>query len=83
MSPDFRYFQHTGLYELVEIPVEIFRQIEEVQSSSYASEGPTIGIPVGKSPPDFKLKLDRSDSKITLTHIRKEICVVHGTWKIG
>ena len=78
-----RYFVKDRLYELVEIPVSLFYAIKDVPVDAYNSEGPTIGIPVGQDPPDFKLKLDRSDAKITLTHIRKDVCIVHGTWKIG
>jgi hypothetical protein len=36
---------------------------------------------IGKNPPDFTLKLDRSDAKITITKINKNLCLVHGVWQ--
>jgi hypothetical protein len=78
-----RYFRKTGLYELVEIPVSLFDDIFAAGVDAFKSDGPSIGIPVGKDPPNFILKLDRSDAKITLNSIRKEACVVHGQWRVG
>ncbi len=77
-----RYFGERKLYELVEIPVSMFTQIRGVGLSSFDSDGPTINIPIGKTPPDFTLKLDRSDAKITLANINKALCRVHGTWQL-
>jgi hypothetical protein len=78
----FRYFSRQNRYELVEIPVGLLKQVANVSLASFRSEGPSIGIPVGQEPPDFTLKLDRSDAKITLSHIRKSVCIVHADWKI-
>lgn len=77
-----RYFKTKRLYELVEIPVSLFSQIMGVEREQFAKDGPTINIPIGKTPPDFTLKLDRSDAKITIANINKEICTVHGTWQL-
>jgi hypothetical protein len=77
-----RYFHSLQLYELVEIPVPLFSQILEVGRSHFSADGPTINIPVGKDPPDFTLKLDRSDAKITIANINKHLCLVHGTWQL-
>jgi len=77
-----RYFKAKGLYELVEIPVALFNQVLEIEREQFAKDGPTINIPIGKSPPDFQLKLDRSDAKITVARINKDLCSVHGTWRI-
>ena len=77
-----RYFQSLHLYELVEIPVSIFSQILDVGVAHFSSDGPTINIPIGKNPADFTLKLDRSDAKITIANINKELCIVHGTWQL-
>lgn len=77
-----RYFRSLGLYELVEIPVSLFSQILEVNRKHFSSDGPTINIPIGKDPPDFTLKLDRSDAKITMAKINKNLCLVHGTWQL-
>ena len=54
-----RYFQGKFRYELVEIPVSLFRQVLDVGASHYAADGPTISIPIGRVPPDFTLRLDR------------------------
>jgi hypothetical protein len=77
-----RYFQTMNFYELVEIPVVLFSQIQEVGREHFAADGPTINIPIGKNPPDFTLKLDRSDAKITIAKINKQLCMVHGTWQL-
>lgn len=77
-----RYFASTGLYELVEIPVVLFAQVLGIGKMHFASDGPTINIPIGKEPPDFTLKLDRSDAKITIANINKDLCLVHGTWQL-
>lgn len=74
-----RYFERTCTYELVGVPVSLFRQVLDLSVSEFNADGPTINIPVGKIPPDFTLKLDRSDSKITLANILKANCVTHGT----
>jgi hypothetical protein len=77
-----RYFVSTSKYELVEIPVSLFSQIFAVGKSHFSADGPTINIPIGKEPPDFTLKLDRSDAKITLANINKDLCLVHGIWEL-
>jgi hypothetical protein len=77
-----RYFQSLRLYELIEIPVPLFSQILEVSRAHFSADGPTIKIPIGKNPPDFTLKLDRSDAKITIANINRDLCLVHGTWQL-
>ena len=77
-----RYFGSEQKYELVEVPVVLFRQILDVPRAQFSADGPTINIPIGKEPPDFTLKLDRSDAKITVANINKALCVVHGTWRL-
>lgn len=77
-----RYFPKTRFYELVEIPVSLFQQVKMVGRDHFAPDGPTIDIPIGASPPDFTLKLDRSDAKITIANINKARCLIHGTWRI-
>ncbi len=77
-----RYFRRTCTYEMVRIPSGLLRQVEDVPRSEFAPDGPSIGIPVGKVPPDFTLKLDRSDAKVTLANINKEVCDVLGSWRL-
>jgi Type II site-specific deoxyribonuclease len=77
-----RYFKKTFTYELVEIPCSLLSQILDVPRMHFSADGPRIGIPVGKDPPDFTLNLDRSDAKVTLTNINKGVCKVIGEWKL-
>jgi hypothetical protein len=77
-----RLFKNRAFYEMVEIPTSILAQVADVPRAEFAPDGPTIGIPVGKAPPDFTLKLDRSDAKITLANINKDVCKVLGTWQL-
>ncbi len=77
-----RLFKKKAFYELVEIPSTILSQVADVPRSEFAPDGPSIGIPVGTNPPDFTLKLDRSDAKITLANINKGICRILGNWSL-
>lgn len=77
-----RYFHSLCLYELVEIPVSLFSRVLDVDRTHFSADGPTINIPIDKDPPDFTLKLDRSDAKITIANINKDLCLVHGTWQL-
>lgn len=77
-----RYFRDTYTYEMVQISSDLLRQVANVPRSVFAPDGPTIGIPVGQENPDFTLKLDRSDAKITLANINKDVCRVLGTWHL-
>ncbi|MDZ7600379.1 MAG: hypothetical protein U1A06_03275 [Hoeflea sp.] len=77
-----RMFKFKAFYELVEIPTILLAQVADVERAAFAPDGPTIGIPVGKNPPDFTLKLDRSDAKVTLANINKDVCRVLATWQL-
>lgn len=77
-----RYFATRKFYELVEIPVSLFDQIQSVGRSHYSADGPSINIPIGAEPPDFTLKLDRSDAKVTIANIDKSKCKIHGSWQL-
>jgi len=68
-----RNFGALRRYELAEIPVTLLAQVLTVGIKQFAADGPTINIPVGKNPPDFTLKLDRSDAKVTLANINKNL----------
>lgn len=78
-----RYFQQRNSYELIEIPVyPLFSQIQSIPTQAFNADGPTIRVPYDSDSPDFSVKLDRSDSKITITGIKKEKCITHGVWTI-
>jgi hypothetical protein len=32
--------------------------------------------------PDARIRIDRSDAKITVSGIRTEVCTVHGRWTV-
>jgi len=66
------------LYELLEIPTTIFEPVARL-TVQQAQPG-TIKIPGGTSAPDFSIRIDRSDSKVTLAGIRLDLCLVHGRW---
>lgn len=78
-----RFFRDQHIYELVEIPTLLFQQIKNVSRTHFAADGPTINIPIGANPPDFTLKLDRSDAKVTIANINKKLCTVHAVWTLG
>lgn len=77
-----RYLHKSCTYELVQIPSALLGQVAQVPRAKFAPDGPSIGIPVGQSPPDFTLKLDRSDAKVTLANINKDACRVLGSWTL-
>ncbi|MFM5949346.1 MAG: hypothetical protein ACKOPM_08965 [Novosphingobium sp.] len=77
-----RYFRSAQTYEMVQIPSKLLSQVAAVPRSEFAPDGPTIGIPVGQEIPDFTLKLDRSDAKVTLANINKDACRVLGSWRL-
>jgi hypothetical protein len=78
-----RYFKKQNYYELVEIPVVLFAHIQNVSRSYFDSDGPTISIPMGVNPPYMKIKLDRSDAKITIAQILNDHCTVLGLWQFN
>lgn len=77
-----RCFRDDGdmLYELVEVPSDLFKAVDNL-SANEAWEG-TIGIPHGSTEPYLKIRIDRSDAKVTLTGIQLGVCIVHGRWRM-
>ncbi len=77
-----RAMQHSGAtrYQLLEISTELFASVPDLTAEQ--SQAGTIPLPPGSSTPVLKIRLDRSDAKITLTDIRLSACTVHGTWEI-
>jgi Type II site-specific deoxyribonuclease len=69
-------------YELVEIPVALFRRIEELPVAAFDSDAPRIAI-TDDAGDIMELRLDRSDAKITVAKLRKDRCIVHATWQLG
>lgn len=77
-----RGFRKTGSveYELVEIPTRVFAEVDSLSVAE--AQAATINIPSAAEIPDFKIRVDRSDAKITLTGVRLDVCTVHGRWTL-
>ncbi|MGH3673819.1 MAG: hypothetical protein ACRDSH_24830 [Pseudonocardiaceae bacterium] len=79
-----RAFRHASesvrRYELIEIPGALLDAVYNTPKAAFDADGPRVPLPFGETEPDLVLKLDRSDSKITLTLIRIKSCVVHAVW---
>jgi hypothetical protein len=69
-------------YELVEIPVSIFENILTVPKHLFISDAPRIDVSGNDGARLFQLRLDRSDAKITIAQLRREICTIHGEWRL-
>jgi hypothetical protein len=65
-------------YQLIEIPTTHFAAVADVPAANFVAG--TIAVPADD--PTFKIRLDRSDAKITLTGIRLDRCTLHGTWTL-
>jgi hypothetical protein len=68
-------------YQLVEIPVSLFKPILSLDKNLFAPDGPRIEV-ADESGPCMTFILDRSDSKITVAKIPITRCVVHGRWNL-
>lgn len=68
-------------YQLVEIPTSLFTEVDSLSLED--AQLSTIPIPASAVLPSFKIRVDRSDAKITLTGIRLEVITVHGQWKLA
>lgn len=67
-------------YELLELPTEVFASVDQLSVAE--AQRSTIPIPPNVEIPDARIRIDRSDAKITVTGIRIEVCTVHGRWNI-
>ena len=77
----FRYFRNDSKYQLVEFPVQNFNKILLLDRQHFTADGPTIKIPTNAEIPDYSLKIDRSDSKITIDNINIDVCEVLAEWQ--
>ena len=79
----FRKGQNTpSMYQLVEIPSEIFQSLEHAPLASFNADGPTIDCSYGEHDVAARVSLDRSDAKITVKQIQLSACTVHVEWEI-
>ncbi|AOY74474.1 hypothetical protein ARZXY2_4975 (plasmid) [Arthrobacter sp. ZXY-2] len=77
-----RAFREVGAvdYQLVEIPTSLFEAVDNLSVED--AQKATIPMPPNAVLPKFKIRVDRSDAKITLTSIRIDAITVHGEWKL-
>ena len=71
-----------SMYQLVEIPSEIFKSLQDAPLSSFNADGPTIDCSYGSYDDAARVSLDRSDAKITVKQIKLAACTVHVEWEI-
>ena len=69
-------------YQLVEIPSEIFRSLEDAPLEAFNADGPTIDCSFGGRDVAARVSLDRSDAKITVKQIQLAVCNVHVEWEM-
>ena len=67
-------------YQLIEIPSDLFRSLEDVPDSAFAADGPVIDCPYQDLASAAQVSLDRSDAKITIRRIQLAACTVHAEW---
>lgn len=76
--------QDTGslIYELIEIPTSLFESVDRLTVAQ--AQSATIPIPPGSSTKDadLRIRVDRSDAKITVTGIKLSVTDVHGRWQV-
>jgi hypothetical protein len=72
-------------YRLVEIPCSLFLAMEEVQPEMFsdrtANGSTSAQIQCGNGY-SFRLRLDGSVEKVTISGLRQDLCRLHGTWRI-
>lgn len=79
----FREGQNTpSMYQLVEVPSEIFKSLQDAPLSSFNADGPTIDCSYAGYDNSARVSLDRSDAKITVKQIKLAACTVHVEWEI-
>lgn len=66
------------LYELLEIPTDLFSPVDQLDTRTAQLD--TIPVPTDSDHPYMKIRIDRSDAKITLTGVQLGVCDVHGRW---
>lgn len=75
--------QVPGRYQLIEIPADVFRALEDVPTTAFAADGPKIPCTYGGLESAARVELDRSDAKITVGGIQILACTVHAEWHLA
>ena len=67
-------------YQLIEIPSDLFKSLEDVPNSAFAPDGPVIDCAYQGLASAAQVSLDRSDAKITIRRIQLSVCTIHAEW---
>jgi type II restriction enzyme len=72
-------------YELVEIPVELLELVGQLSPADFSEKtrggGSSAWVKRGGSRA-FRIALDGSVEKVSVSGLNKSLCIVHGTWLI-
>ncbi len=72
-------------YELLEIPLEILQAAGDLEPAAFSSKtenGSTSANVHFRGKPAWKLRLDGSVEKVTVTSLDVRVCKLHATWTI-
>lgn len=75
-------------YDLVEIPRDLLLLIGTLTVKDFSERtrqggsSASVYLPEDQTQPAFRLVLDGSDGKLTITGLRTNLCVTHGSWTI-
>ena len=69
-------------YQLIEIPSDLFKALEDAPESGFAADGPVIDCAYRGLPSAAQVSIDRSDAKITIRRIQLAACTIHAEWRL-
>ena len=69
-------------YQLVEIPSDLFKSLEDAPESAFAADGPVIDCAYQGLSSAAQVSIDRSDAKITIRRIQLAACTIHAEWRL-
>ena len=69
-------------YQLVEIPSDLFKSLEDAPESAFAADGPVIDCAYGGLTSAAQVSIDRSDAKITVRRIQLSACTIHAEGRL-
>ena len=69
-------------YQLIEIPSDLFKALEDAPESGFAADGPVIDCAYRGLSSAAQVSIDRSDAKITIRRIQLAACTIHAEWRL-
>ncbi len=69
-------------YQLIEIPSDLFKSLENTRESAFAADGPVVDCAYGGLASAARVAIDRSDAKITVRRIQLSACTIHAEWRL-